>query len=201
MLKNIFNKLTDAVPVENEEDILLHHEYDGIQELDNKLPPWWTSLFAICIAFAYGYILYYHTFSLGKLSAEAYEEEMALAEEQVAAHLATQPTIDETTVVAFDDDGHLANGKATFTKNCASCHGPDGQGNAIGPNLTDEFWLHKCGIKNVFKTIKYGVPQKGMIAWQTQLSPLQIQEVASYILTLQGTNPADPKEAQGESCK
>lgn len=191
--------MTGAVPVEEEQSILLHGEYDGIQELDNNLPPWWMWLFVGTLIFGYGYILYYHTLGWGKLSVEEYAEEMRVADEQVKAYLATQPLLDETNVTAFTDEGHLQNGKLIFDTNCATCHAEDGGGGA-GPNLTDKEWLHGCDIASVFKTIKYGVPAKGMIAWQEQLSPIQIQEVAGYILTLRGSTPAKPKAPEGEIC-
>ena len=76
------------------------------------------------------------------------------------------------------------------------CHGQKGEG-LVGPNFADEYWIHGGGIKNVFKVIKYGVPDKGMIAWQAQLKPADMQKVGSYILTLQGTNPPNPKAPQG----
>lgn len=198
--KSFVSRLTGAVPVEEEKEIMLHDEYDGIHELDNALPPWWLWLFVGTLIFGYGYIFYYHTLGYGDLSVAEYEKEMALAEEEVKAYLASQPQIDETNVVAFTDDGHKQNGKAIFDKNCASCHAADG-GGGVGPNLTDNQWIHGCGIQNVFKTIKNGVPTKGMIAWKDQLSAIQMQEVASYILTLQGTTAASPKAAEGEVCQ
>lgn len=198
--KSITSRLTGAVPVEEEQEILLHGEYDGIKELDNALPPWWMWLFIGTLIFGYGYIFYYHTFGIGDLSAVEYEKEMAKAAEDVKAYLATQPTIDENSVTAFTDIDHVNNGKAIYDKNCFSCHGTDG-GGTVGPNLTDNQWIHGCSIQNVFKTIKDGVPQKGMIAWKDQLTPMEMQEVASYILTLKGTTPANPKAAEGEVCQ
>lgn len=126
---------------------------------------------------------------------------MEQAEKEKQAYLAQMANkVNEENVTALTDPAEIAEGKNIFLTNCATCHGKEGQGGA-GPNLTDDYWLHGGGIKNVFKTIKYGVPQKGMIAWETQLSPKQIQQVASYILTLRGTNPPGAKEPQGELWK
>ena len=194
--------LSGAVAIEEEQDILLDHEYDGIMELDNKLPPWWLYMFYFTIAFGVVYVGYYH-FSDGPSQLEEYKAEMALAEEQKAAFLASAANnIDESNVELLADASALANGKEKFETLCVACHAASGGSTqnppGVGPNLTDEYWLHGGGIKNVFKTIKYGVPAKGMIAWESQLSPKQMQEVASYILSLQGTNPPNAKEPQGE---
>jgi cytochrome c oxidase cbb3-type subunit 3 len=179
---------------------MLDHEYDGIRELDNKLPPWWLYMFYFTIIFGVFYIGYYH-FSSGPSQLEEYEAEMALAAEQKAAFLAQSANnVDESSVVLLTDASAIEKGKATYTSLCIACHGPSGGSmpGGVGPNLTDEFWIHGGGIKNVFKTIKYGVPAKGMISWESQLTPVQMQEVASYILSLQGTNPENAKEPQGD---
>lgn len=194
--------LSGAVPIEQEEDVLLDHEYDGIRELDNKLPPWWLYMFYFTIAFGVVYVGYFQ-FSDGPSQLEEYNAEMALAEEQKAAFLASSANnVDESNVELLADATALANGKEKFETLCIACHAATGGSTqnppGVGPNLTDEYWLHGGGIKNVFKTIKYGVPAKGMIAWESQLSPRQMQEVASYILSLQGTNPPNAKEPQGE---
>jgi cytochrome c oxidase cbb3-type subunit III len=187
-----FNKLlTDAVPIEKEEAITFNHEYDGIRELDNNLPPWWKYMFYATIVFAGIYIFYYHFSDKGELQLAEYNKEMATAEKLMASKM------NESTVTLISDKALLEDGKKIFTENCGACHGKEGQG-GIGPNLTDEYWLHGGGIRNVFKTIKYGVPAKSMRAWQNDFSPKQMQEVASYILTLQGTTPANAKEPQGE---
>jgi len=104
--------------------------------------------------------------------------------------------LNEENVTITNDAAALANGKNTFIKNCAACHGQNGEG-LVGPNFTDDYWIHGNKINDLFKTIKYGVPAKGMISWQTQLDPNQMQEVASYILTLRGSNPANPKAPEG----
>lgn len=186
------------VPVEKEKDILFDHEYDGIRELDNSLPPWWVAMFYITIVFAVVYLGYYHLTGYGIDQETEYALEMERAEEAVQAHLAKQADrIDETNVVALQDPQDLALGETVFTTYCSACHGQLGEG-GVGPNLTDQYWLHGGSITDVFKIIKYGVPEKGMIAWNTQLRPAEIQKVASYIMTLVGTNPPNGKEPQGE---
>ena len=105
--------------------------------------------------------------------------------------------INENTVTTVSDKAQLTEAKAMFQQKCAACHGQNGEG-GVGPNLTDEYWLHGGGIHNVFKTIKYGVPEKGMISWQNQMTPIDMQKVASYILTIKGTNPANAKAPQGD---
>lgn len=194
----IYKGLTDSVPVEKEEEVLTDHSYDGIKELDNNLPPWWVYMFYITIVFAVVYFGYYHVFNLGPTSAEEYEMEMAAAQEQIEAYRQTVAmSIDETNVEFTQEAAALAEGKEIFIAKCAACHANDG-GGGVGPNLTDKYWIHGGDIKDLFRTVKVGVPQKGMISWQTQLTPVQMQNVSSYILTLQGTTPQNPKEPQGE---
>ncbi len=189
-------------PMEEEKDLLMDHEYDGIMELDNKLPPWWLYMFYFTIIFGVFYIGYYQ-FSSGHTQLDEYNTEMALAEEQKAAFLASAANnVDESNAELLTDATALAAGKEKFEMLCIACHaktaGSTQTPPGVGPNLTDEYWLHGGGIKNIFKTIKYGVPAKGMISWEAQLSPRQIQEVASYIISLEGTNPENAKEPQGE---
>jgi cytochrome c oxidase cbb3-type subunit 3 len=193
----IIRKLTDTVPVEQEDVILTDHIYDGIQELDNNLPPWWKYMFYATIVFAGVYIYFYHFNENGKLQAQEYEQEMNVAEKEKIEYMKLAAnSIDETNVKVADAKG-IENGKSLFLSNCAACHGRAGEG-GVGPNLTDEYWLHGGGIKNVFKSVKYGIPQNGMISWKSQLSPKNIQEVASYILSIKGTNPANGKAPQGD---
>ncbi len=191
----------NPVPMALEGDIMLHHDYDGIRELDNHLPPWWINLFVICIVWSVGYMWYYHWGGSGVNQAEEYKMEVETAKKQIAIALAGKAnSVDESNVTALTDGSALGEGELIFKGNCVACHGAKGEG-TVGPNFTDEYWLHGGGIKNVFKTIKYGVPEKGMIAWAAQLKPADMQKVASYILTLQGTNPPSPKAPQGEIWK
>jgi cytochrome c oxidase cbb3-type subunit 3 len=194
----MYKRLTDAVPVEKERDVMLDHDYDGIKELDNSLPPWWVAMFYLSIAFAVVYMSYYHFTDAGPSSTEEYEIEMERAEKSVKAYLATQANlVDESNAEPLTDEASLAGGKSIFNANCAACHGMMGEG-GVGPNMTDPYWIHGGDIKDIFKTVKYGVPEKGMIAWKAQLSSADIHQVSSYILTLQGTNPPNAKEPEGE---
>lgn len=187
---------------EEEKIIIQGHDYDGIKELDNRMPPWLAFLFKGTIAFAVIYMLIFHVFKIGDLSHAELEKALKVAEAQKAAYLEKEGAkIDENNVTLTSNAGDLAKGKEIFQSNCAACHAPDG-GGSVGPNLTDVYWLHGGGIKNVFKIIKYGVPEKGMIAWEKQLKPQEIQYVASFIVgELAGTTPASPKEPQGEEWK
>ncbi len=191
--------LTDSVPVEKEEEVLLDHDYDGIHELDNHLPPWWKYLFYFTIAWGVVYFVAYHIFDAFPLSEEEYKQEIAAAEAIKAANLASLdlPEIDESSVTATTDAAELLDGEKIYQMQCAACHKQDG-GGSIGPNLTDKYWLHGGSMVDVFKTIKVGVPEKGMIAWEAVLNPVQMRNVASYVLTLQGTNPPNAKAAQGD---
>lgn len=191
----------DPVPQERESDITLDHNYDGIRELDNHLPPWWVNMFILTIIWAVGYMYYYHWGGNGLSQDQEYEQSIEKAKKETAIALAGKAdAIDESTVVVLTDAGAISNGELIFKNVCAACHGQKGEG-TVGPNLTDDYWLHGGGIKNVFKTIKYGVPEKGMIAWSAQLKPSDMQKVATYILTLRGTNPPNPKAPQGEIWK
>lgn len=197
LLSGIMQKLSGAVPVENEASILTDHHYDGIRELDNDLPLWWKYMFYATIVFAFAYIYYYHFSSYQESQAAEYEKEIVTAKLEIEAYTKTVANrIDENNVVLATAKG-IESGKAIFLQSCVACHGAAGEG-GVGPNLTDEYWIHGGNIKNIFKTIKYGVPQKGMIPWKAQLSPLQMQGVATYILTLKDTNPANPKAPQGD---
>ncbi len=193
-----FNKrMWGSVPVEKEAEIDSGHEYDGIRELDNTMPPWWVYLFYATIIFSVGY-LWYYSYGGGPTQLQEYQAAVEKAEIEKAQHLAAQGgSIDETNVTLLSDESAVAEGKEIYDTNCAVCHGKQGEG-LVGPNLTDKYWLHGGSINNVFSVIKYGVPDKGMISWKDQLRPAAIQKTASYILTLQGTNPPNPKEAQGE---
>ena len=181
-----------------EKDMMLDHNYDGIVELDNKMPPWLANFFYVTIAFGIVYFTYYTVLGVGQTQLEEYEEEQRIAAIQIEAYKATAASsIDENTVVFDDTPAALASGKSIYAANCAACHAQDG-GGGVGPNFTDEYWLHGGSIQDIFKVVKYGVPEKGMIPWQDQLSPEQMQQVASYIKTLVGTTPANPKEPQGD---
>jgi len=196
--KNLMQKLTKTQPIEREGDLLMDHDYDGIKELDNNLPPWWVYLFYICVIFGVIYVARYELFGGDNQETEL-KMEMAQAKVDVEEYLKTAPDLmDEKTVVLLTDKGDLAAGKEIFTTNCAACHRADA-GGQIGPNLTDNHWILGGGIKNLFHTITNGGRDgKGMISWKGTLKPKEIQKVARYILSLQGSNPKDPKAPDGE---
>jgi cytochrome c oxidase cbb3-type subunit 3 len=195
-LKNIWNKLSGAVPVEREDEILMEDDFDGIKELDNKIPPWFNLLFLITIIIAVLYMLNFYVFKTGKLQYQEYDEEMRQASIEKAELIKSGALVNENNVTRLMDAASLTAGRDIFKANCVPCHGPEA-GGVIGPNLTDDYWIHGGGIKNIFHTITYGVPAKGMISWQTQLNARQIQEVASYVMSLHGTHPANAKPPQG----
>ncbi|APA01028.1 cbb3-type cytochrome c oxidase N-terminal domain-containing protein [Flavobacterium commune] len=196
--KGLMNKLTRTVPIENEASLLLNHDYDGIKELDNNLPPWWVYSFYACIVFAAIYLVRFEILGADNQEMEL-KKELAQAKIEVAEYMKNAPDLmDEKTVTQLTDPADLAIGKTTFETNCAACHKADG-GGQIGPNLTDDRWILGGGVKNIFHTITNGGRDgKGMIAWKGTLKPKEIQKVASYILSLKGSNPKDAKEAEGD---
>ncbi len=189
-------KKAAAAAAQVEAPILTDHEYDGIQELDNPAPAWFQFLFYITIAIAVVYMFVYHISGKQNSSVDEYIQEMTVAQAQKDELIRTGALINENNASVLTDAADLEKGKEIFTANCVNCHAADG-GGTVGPNLADDYWIHGGGIKNVFSTIKYGVPAKGMITWQNQLNPKQIQQVASYILTFKGTKPAAPKAPEG----
>lgn len=196
-LKYITGKMK-PVGGKEEKDLMMDHSYDGIVELDNHMPPWLANIFYITIAFAVIYFTYFSVLGLGQTQIEEYEEELRIAaiqaEERASLALSS---IDETTVMFDSSTPSLASGKSIYDANCVACHASDG-GGGVGPNLTDEYWIHGGTINDIFKVVKYGVVEKGMIPWQDQLSPEEMQNVSSYILTLVGNTPANPKAPEGE---
>jgi len=191
------NKIFSLKPLSEEQSLIIPHEYDGIQELNNPTPAWFMYLFYVTIVFAVGYLLIYHVFGVGQLQYAEYKTEMAVAAKEKAAYLAKSANkVDENTVKLTTDAGVLIAGKSVFQERCAACHGNNAQG-MVGPNLTDDYWLHGNKIGDIFKTIEYGVQSKGMPMWESQLTPKQISDVANYVKSLHGSNPANPKEPQG----
>lgn len=196
--KTIMDALTDAVDVENEESILMDHDYDGIKELDNNLPPWWKYGFYLTIVFAFVYLIIYHITGSAPLQAEEYRKEVKKAEAEIAAFLKNSANnVDENTVILLNKPEDMASGKSLFIGSCALCHGKLGEGGA-GPNLTDDYWLHSGGIRDIFKSIKYGYPDKAMKSWKDDFTPVQIAQMVSYIKSLKGTNPPNAKGPQGD---
>lgn len=196
--KNWMHKLTRSNKAEEEGDLLLHHDYDGIKELDNVLPPWWVYLFYGCIAFALIYMVRFHVLGHDDQTAE-FNKAMAEAKIAVEEYKKTAPDVmDKEKVTLLTEKADLDAGKAIYETNCVACHRADA-GGAIGPNLTDNQWILGGGIKNVFNTVMEGGRDgKGMVAWKASIKPSDIQKVASYVLSLQGTNPKDAKAAEGD---
>ncbi len=197
-IMNTYKKLVGSKPIEEEGEIILDHNYDGIKELDNSLPPWWLYSFYASIIFAAVYLVRYHIFE-GPDQATEFEQEMVAANLAIEEYKKTaKDLVDINTVTVLTDASDLSAGKNIFETNCVACHMSDG-GGGIGPNLTDENWILGGGIKNVFKTIlEGGRDGKGMISWKATLKPLEMAQVASYVLTFQGTTPANPKAPEGE---
>ncbi|MCE6991879.1 cbb3-type cytochrome c oxidase N-terminal domain-containing protein [Dyadobacter sp. CY323] len=186
-----------VMPGDDKQLLIEGHDYDGIQELDNRMPPWLQSLFLATIVIGLAYAAFYFS-GMGDLQLAELDKEVAQAEIDKKAYMAkVGASMDENTVTLVTDAGTVDQGKTIFVEKCAACHAPDG-GGSVGPNLTDGYWLHGAGINNIFKVIKYGVPEKGMISWEKQLSPTDIQKVASYVISLKGSKPATPKEPQGD---
>ncbi|MEM1338621.1 MAG: cbb3-type cytochrome c oxidase N-terminal domain-containing protein [Bacteroidota bacterium] len=196
--QGVYKRLTKSRAIEREGEIILDHNYDGIRELDNVLPPWWVYLFYVTIFFGVVYLIRFHI--AGDYDQELeYEQEVAAAQIAIEEYKKTAKNlVDVNTVAVLTDAGDLSAGENIFTANCVVCHMADG-GGGIGPNLTDNYWILGGGIKNVFRTISEGGRDgKGMVAWKNSLKPVEMAQVASYILQFQGTTPANPKAPEGE---
>ena len=192
--KKLFTK---AIPIEHEADALLDHNYDGIQELDNALPPWWKYGFIITIGFAFVYLLNFHVFGNGKNPTEEYQAEMNNAQIQKEVYESkNKDRIDEEHVSMADATG-IKSAEVNYVANCVACHGAKGEG-GVGPNLTDDYWLHKGSLNDIYHTLKVGYPDKGMQSWASKFSPKEMSQLASYIKTLKGTNPPNGKVPQGD---
>lgn len=197
-IESIWYRMNKFKSIEEEASIDTGHSYDGIRELNNVTPPWFIAGFALSILFAIGYMWRYHVAESAPLQIEEYNTAVADAKIKLDAYLKTQANnVDENTVVMLGADG-ISAGQALFASNCVACHGDKGQGAAVGPNLADNYWIHKGSISDVFKSIKYGWPEKGMKSWKDDFSSLQIAQLSSFIESLKGTNPAGAKEPQGE---
>ena len=196
--KKLYNKLSGTKPIEKEGELILDHNYDGIKELDNALPPWWIYAFYFTIIFAVVYLVRFEILDGPNQFAE-YETELTQAKTAIEEYKKTaKDFIDFNTVTLLTEASDISAGKVIFDTNCIACHMIDG-GGGIGPNLTDDNWILGGGIKNVFKTVTEGGRDgKGMISWKQTLKPAEIAQVASYVLTFQGTTPANPKAAQGD---
>lgn len=197
--QNILQKLTRSKEIEQEADVMLDHNYDGIRELDNVLPPWWVYLFYGCIIFAGIYLVRYEILGADNQKQE-FDKEVAEAKIAVDEYNKTAPDqMNKDKVTLLTDAADIAAGKTIFMANCIPCHRPDA-GGQIGPNLTDDMWINGGGIKNVFNTIMEGGRDgKGMVSWKASIKPSEIQKVASYVLSLQGSKPVNPKPTEPEA--
>lgn len=204
MIFDTWERKTKKTTVKAKEDLdallMRDHSYDGIMELDNKAPAWFQFLFYITIVFAAIYMVNFHVLKKDNLMIDEYIQEMTAAQHEKDLLMKSGGFINETNVTILNSPEDIKAGKEIFTLNCVSCHGSLGEG-TVGPNLTDDYWIHGGGIKNVFATISNGVPAKGMISWKAQLNPKQIQQTASYVLTLHGTKPPNGKAPEGNIYK
>jgi len=176
------------------DDKIMDHNYDGIQELDNPPPRWIMAIFYITIGFSILYASYYFILGVGDHQNEKYAKKSLLHDTK---YQIASSSPDE--LVMLTDAADLEEGKTVYKDmNCFACHGMNGEGNAIGPNLTDEYWLDGGDFTSVFNIIKNGKPTKGMTAFKGQISDTKILKVSSYVMSLAGTNPANAKGPQGE---
>lgn len=196
-----WTKFNAAVSLDREKDIDLNHDYDGIRELDNKIPPWWNWTFAFTIVFGIVYLWRFHIAETAPLQKEEFMIAMQKGEERKQEFLKSAANnVDESTIKMLDATG-IAAGKSLFAANCVACHGPNGEGAQVGPNLADEYWIHSGGLSDIFKSIKYGWVDKGMKSWKEDFSPVQMAQLASFVKSLKGSNPANPKAPQGDLYK
>jgi cytochrome c oxidase cbb3-type subunit III len=191
--------MDERQPDRRDEPDRVVHEYDGIQEYDNKLPLWWQYTLYGAMAFALVYWFHYEVLKSGKSQKQEFEQEMAAvraaqAEKAKASGLLRKP---ETLITMSKDGATVAKGKEVFATTCAACHRADG-GGVIGPNLTDEFWLHGNAPNNIFDCVHDGITAKGMPAWGPQLGQDKVAAVVAYVLTIQNTNAPGGKAPQGE---
>jgi cytochrome c oxidase cbb3-type subunit III len=178
-----------------EKDKLLDHDADGIREFDNDLPLWWLFGFIFTVAFSAVYLIQYHL-AYGPSSKGEYEAEVA------AYNKSKEPPggagqAQAAELKPLTEEKDLAAGRAIFegsTNMCATCHRND-LGGMVGPNLTDEFWIHGGDFKAVVESIKKGYPDKGMMPYGSgaKLSDAQVLQLASYIRSKSGANPPNPK--------
>jgi cytochrome c oxidase cbb3-type subunit 3 len=199
--EKFWQKINALSPVENEKDLDTGHEYDGIRELDNHLPPWWTGLFYATVVWGVIYLVVYHVTDSLPLSGGEYQNELAEAARNARELQASRPAeVINTDALEYSPDAEiLKRGRAVFvSSNCSSCHRNDGGGNTIGPNLTDEYWIHGGSIREIYSSIDGGIVEKGMPAWGKTMSPKDVRDLAFFVMSLKGTNPPAAKAPQGQ---
>lgn len=198
--RSSWEKIFQLKPVGTDKDTMIDEPHDGIYELDNPPPPWFMFLFYGCIVFAVFYLGRFMFTDYGYTQEDEYIAEITASEKKLSENVDEEALmVDENNVVALTESAALSSGKKIYNQNCKVCHGDVGKGmKGSGPNLTDEYWKHGGGVKNIFKTIKYGVIEKGMMSWKDNLNPQKMQEVTSYIMSLQGTNPDGAKDPEGD---
>ncbi|MCH8494715.1 MAG: c-type cytochrome [Balneolales bacterium] len=192
----------DAKPniiLDDEKNLLLDHEYDGIQELDNPMPPWWLYGFYFTIALAVVYMLYYEVFRIGPNQLEEYQQEMAAAAERFGLDAEPEVTINYADLEILTDESSITAGRQIYAAPnnlCTTCHGQNAQG-LVGPDLTNNLWKHGCDLESIMISIKEGFPSRGMPAYGSgqRLSDDQLHQLASYIISLRGSNPDNAKAA------
>jgi cytochrome c oxidase cbb3-type subunit III len=196
--RTFLQKVFSLKPLSMEKDLVMEHTYDGIAELDNPTPPWFMYLFYSSILIAIVYLFVFHVVGDGKVMTTEYAEEIAVAEKANEIYMKKfANAVNENNVTVLTDAKSVEDGSKIYAKNCVACHGDKGQG-GVGPNLTDEYWLHGGATKNIFHTLTEGVPEKGMISWKKTLNPIQIQHLVSFLSRFQGTNPENGKAPQGD---
>ena len=181
-----------------DDKLILDHEYDGIKELDNPLPGWWLATFYITIVFAVAYFIYYELAGGPTLDEELSANMSAIETVQQKADESMEGKSEENYMALLDNKESLEQGKAEFMTKCIACHGAQAQG-VIGPNLTDEYWIHGDGkISSILQVMNQGVVEKGMPSWKGVIAPELMDKVAAYVYSLRGSNPPGAKPPQGE---
>jgi cytochrome c oxidase cbb3-type subunit 3 len=181
---------------DDRQDKVKDHDYDGIQEFDNKLPNWWVGTFVVTALLGLYIWTSHHTFSAKPDTRAVFAADMAENKKLQESKSSGEAT-DAQILALKDNPVELALGKQVFMANCVACHGNLGQG-IIGPNLTDRYWLHGGKPSQIAHTITHGVPEKGMPTWKPVLGDDKVRHAAAYVVSLAGTNPPNPKAAQGE---
>ena len=196
LVRTLRTVYSSVAPKATGEAIPLDESHDGITELDNRVPPWFNYLFGGTILFGIVYLLNFHVLHSSPLPQAEYAEELAVADLSRRIRLVSEGSINEDELVPLVDDASVKSGQEQFRRNCITCHGARGEG-IVGPNLTDQYWINGGGIRSVYTTIKNGVPQRGMISWKLVFTPKELQQIASYILSIQGSNPPNAKKPEG----